>query len=305
MAYLTQYTYAKLCKTLDIREEIDLEIFKEFVYDNPRLFSIFNRLERKYLFNYRQILEDAEGYLIKYYQEVPERQDTQTYVFERAGKLKYHKTLSCRLLSKDFVDFYIPPEIRALGDEVIKEYRDWFKQNNFADLYFQGELNLQQVTRAYNLKFVPKYHVAPLNEEYKLIQEIPNSNEADTDYKFDYDHFLKDIDHLVKLYDNRFHGRVNRTLAKWDHLWNKSDQEIEEAIKQIDFLSSDFYHNSGSKYLKELFKYSRELKIKLVRNLIEYFKWIYELKKKDFDNIALEKFGLECCGSCSKHEIMS
>ena len=45
MAFVTNYTFSKLCKTLDIKKEIDLQTFKDHIYNDANLFYIFNKLE--------------------------------------------------------------------------------------------------------------------------------------------------------------------------------------------------------------------------------------------------------------------
>ena len=54
--------------------------------------------------------------------------------------------------------------------------------------------------------------------------------------------------------------------------------------------------------LKNLFKQAKNIKYEIMVNMLDYFKWTYNLKEKDFGNITLEKFGLVCCGSCKKEQ---
>ncbi len=135
MAHLTNYTFGKLCRTLDIKKEINLELFLEYVYNDRRIFFILNKLQIKYLFNFRNLIEDESKYFVEYYQVVEEREDTQTYVYERAGRLKYHLDGSCSRIKSDFRDFIIPNEIQQLGNVAIVEYREWFKQNAFKERF--------------------------------------------------------------------------------------------------------------------------------------------------------------------------
>lgn len=102
MAYLTNFTFSKLCKSLPINLEIVLEVFLEYIYDDIEIFFIFNKFELKYLFNYKNILENEEKFSEKFYEQIPEQEDTKTYVFERVGKSKYHLTNTCSLIKKIF-----------------------------------------------------------------------------------------------------------------------------------------------------------------------------------------------------------
>ncbi|TDN87056.1 hypothetical protein DET49_11410 [Salegentibacter sp. 24] len=301
MAHLTNYTYFKLCRKLEIKQEVDLQLFLDFVYNDPHVYYILNKFEVNYLFNYKALLEDENKFYAEYYQKVPERIDSKTYVFESGGKLKYHLTNECKLLAKDFIDFNIPPEIKELGEKVVEEYRDWFKEKRFADLYYQNKLEKSLVVFQYNMKFPPKYKVPVLNENYELIKKIPNSNNLNCDYSFDKDDFLKKMDILIKQFYNIFSCKTTRIISKFDYLRNKSDAEVKEKMNEV--FSSGFVDNYGIKNLKEKFKYSRKIKLEIISNLLEFFRWNFNLKEKDFQRLTLENFGLECCNSCSKEKL--
>jgi hypothetical protein len=298
MAHLTKYTFGKLCRKLNVNQDIDLELFIKEVFNDPNIFTIFNKFEIKYLFVYKQILEDIDKFQKFYYQEVPEREDTKKWVYEKGGKLKYHLDDQCSLINNNFIDFNIPPEITALGDEIVQEYRDWFKAKGYADEYFNNKLDVTKVVFDYNMKFPPKYKVPVLNENYKLITDIPNSNDEKLDESFDYDTFLSNIDHLQKKHQNVFSCRTTRILSKFDYLLDKKDNEIKDKISEL--FSDVFIENYGLDRLKNLFHEAKTIKYEIMTNLLNYFKWNYKLKEKDFDNISLEKFGLVCCGGCEK-----
>jgi len=300
MAHLTNYTFSKLCRTVMVNREIDLELFTKEVYNNPKIYNIFNKLEVNYLFVYKQLLENPEKFQTEYYQEVPERQDTKRMVFEKAGKLKYHLDNKCQLIHNNFIDFNIPKDIKELGDEVIQEYRDWFKAKGYADAYYNNQLDITKVVFDYNMKFPPKYNIPVLNENYKLITDIKNSNDQRTDEMFDYDTFLNNLEHLEKIHENAFSCKTTRILSKFDYLLDKSDAEIKLKISEL--FSDVFIDNYGMDRLKNLFKQAKSVKYDILKNLIEYFKWTYKLKEKYFQTITLENFGLVCCGGCKKNE---
>ena len=45
---------------------------------------------------------------------------------------------------------------------------------------------------------------------------------------------------------------------------------------------------------------SEDIKYEIMTNLLNFFKWSYKLREKDFDSIILENFGLVCCEGCKK-----
>jgi hypothetical protein len=300
MAHLTNYTYGKLCRQLEINQEIDLDLFLKEVYNNPKIYSIFNKLEINYLFIYKQLLDDSEKFQKVYYQKVPERQDTKRMVFEKAGKLKYHLDNKCQLINNNFIDFNIPPEITNLGDNFVQEYRDWFKANGYAEAYFNNQLDVTKVVFDYNMKFPPKYNISVLNENYKLITDIKNSNDKQIEETFEYDTFLANLEHLVKKHENTFSCKTTRILSKFDYLSDKSDADIKAKISEL--FSDVFIENYGMDRLKTLFKQAKSIKYDILKNLLDFFKWTFKLKDKNFDIITLENFGLVCCGGCKKNE---
>ena len=298
MAHLTNYTFGKLSRKLNVNQEIDLEIFLKQVFNDQKIFQIFNKFEVRYLFVYKQILEDLEGFQKTYYQEVPEREDSKKLVFEKGGKLKYHLNNECKFINNNFIDFNIPPEITDLGYTVVQEYREWFKSRGYAEEYFNNQLDLSKVVFDYNMKFPPKYNLRVLNEDYKLITKIVYSNDIKIEDTFDYDTFLSNIEHLEKKHENIFSCKTTRILSKFDYLINKSDSEIKEKISEL--FSNQFIQNYGMDRLKNLLKEAKDIKYEIMTNLLNFFKWSYKLREKDFDSIILENFGLVCCDGCKK-----
>lgn len=300
MAYLTNYTYSRLCKKLDPNLELDLDKFLEFVYNDKFIFFIFNRIEIKYLFNYKNILENEDKFYAEYYQKISERKDTHNYVFETGGKLNYHLFSDCSFIHKDFVDFHIPPEIKDLGEDVVEKYRYWFKEKRYAELFFQNKLEQRKVVLDYNSKFPKENGVKPLNEGYELIQKLANSSSKEKKSEFDIEKFKDKLEHLKNKFNNEFPCKVTRILSKFDFLLKRGDEEIHEKMTEI--FSSQFVSNYGMDKLKQKLSVSRQLKIELIRALIEYFRWSFTFDNKDFNNITLEIFGLKCCGSCKKRD---
>lgn len=298
MAYLTKYTFSKLCGKISIKNDLDLDFFLENIYNDASLFFIFNKQEIKFLFNYKNLLNDEENFIVEYYKEVPEKEDYKNYVFEKAGKLKYHLYNTCGFINNDFVDYPIPQEIKELGNDAINEFRNWFKSKGYAELHQNHKLDKAKVIFDYNLYFPSRFNVKPLNESYKLIEEIPNSNIVESKDHFNHQTFQANLKHLKLLYDNLFQCSVSRTLSKFQYLLNKPDNEIEKKMTEI--FSNVFVKNYGLKKIKEKLKNSKSIKCELMQNLIDYFKWSYNFQGKSFNKISLEQFGLICCDSCLK-----
>lgn len=296
MAHITNYTFSKLCNKLDLKKDVDLDFFINHVYNDKFIFYILNKVEIKYLFNYKNMLEDDQKYFTEYYRFVPEKFDTQRFVFESKGKLKYHLSADCALLKKDYVNYYIPIEIQEIGETAVNDFRNWFKSQSYMELYKKNQLDIGKVVFDYNMLFPSKYNVKPLNEKYKLVAELGNSDSIVIESNYDYEIFKSKLEHLKKQFTNIFSCKVSRILSKHDYLLKKSDQEINAKMKEL--FSDLFVSNYGMETIKDKLKLSKNIKSNLKQNLLEYFKWTYKSNKNGFDNSTLENFGLVCCEKC-------
>lgn len=295
MAFITNYTLSKLARSLEIKEIITEEIFISHIYEDQRLFSFFTKWELKYLFNYKKLLENEKSHLV-YFQQVPKTLDTYTYATESDSKLKYHLSVNCKLLIKDFRGFIIPPEVKEA--KLITEFREWFKENNFEVKYNNGEISKEFIVRKYNREFASKYDLKELNEQYDLIDEKPNSGHEEKLSSFNLNEFHKTIEECIEYKRNTLNSYEKRILGKWEGMQSKSDLEIKNKV--IELVGEVFYNNYGLEAIKDLWKnYAKVKRGVLLKELIEYFKWTYKADEKIFDKITLENFNLSCCGHCS------
>lgn len=302
MAHLTKYTFSSLCKKLEINKEIDLDMFINQIYNDKQIFFILNKVQIKFLFIFKMLLEDDDKFYKEYYRFVPPKKDTKSYVFEEERKLKYHLDYACPLIHKDFIDFIVPPELKDLGNDVVEDYRNWFKSKGYAESYFQGHWDASIVVFTYNLKFPEKYNVPHLNPSYKLIEERPNSSTTEKNSQFNKDLFITTIEELKKQFYHIFPCKVSRTLSKFDYMLTKTDAEIVEKLKEV--FCEDFPTNYGIANFKKMASLAGKIKNNIILNLLEYFKWTYNLNEneKEFNIVALEHFGLECCKKCSGNQ---
>ena len=129
-----------------------------------------------------------------------------------------------------------------------------------------------------------------------LTVEIPNSSNEFIKTEFDLVEFKKNLNDLKLIWQNTFQCKVSRTFSKFKYLLAKSDAEIIEKMGEI--FSEKFVENYGIENLKNKFQISKNLTYKILDLLLDYIKWSYNFENKEFENITLEKFGLECCYSC-------
>ncbi len=301
MALLTNYTYGKLCSSIEIDFSIDEKQFINTVYPNSDLYYILNSREISYLFKYANILDDEKKFITEYFDFVPEKIDHKIFVNEKAGKLSYHLGRGCEYLKKDFKDFYIPKDIKALGDGVIVEYRDWFKQNEFYSRYFNNEIGLDVIIMRFNNVFPKKYGFEPLEESFKLLQEIPNSKNVFVDESFNLTSCEKEIIELIWKFNNTFTSFDRRKLSKFSNNHNSDTLELTSLLEKV--FGIDVVKNKGIDWVRDQLKKSKELKTLLITKILDYIRWTKKFSKKDFDIVSLEKFGLKCCYSCDQENV--
>lgn len=303
MAYLTKYNLSKLCQKLEVKEEISLDLFIHHIYNDKEIYYILNKREIEYLFIYKMVLENENKFVVEYYNEVPEREDTKSFVFNKGGKTKYHLNQNCTLLKKDYLDFNIPEDIKSKGDNAIDEYREWFRLNNFGEKFKNKEISKDEIIRAFNFKYPKMYDIKPIEDNSNLlVVEIPNSTNLYLKENFDLEKFKIELTEIKLAWQNTFQCKVSRTFSKFKYLLAKSDEEITTKMGEI--FSQDFVKNYGIENLKDKFQISKNLTYKLIDLLLDYIKWTYKADNKSFDALTLEKFGLECCHICKNEEII-
>ncbi len=303
MAYLTRYNCSKLCRTLDINTDIDLEFFTTHIHNNPKIYYILNKLEREYLFKQKAILKDEKQFQLTYFEKVPENEDTFNYVFESTGKVKYHLYEDCSLLNKNFLNFQVPKEVKDLGEKEVINFRNWFIANDFEMLFktkdkeqakkiLNNRYNAKYSTQPYNFKQLDENsNILVINVESKKMKDISNNN-------FDVKKFESELDECIKQWYNAFQCPISRKISKFKYLLKRDNLELKSKIDEV--FTDGFTDNYGIKNLRDKFKLAKTLNNQIILLLIDYFRWTYSADTKSFDKIVLEDFGLACCSNCAK-----
>ena len=213
--------------------------------------------------------------------------------------MKYHLSPTCKLITRDYLDFNIPDEIKIRGDEAIQEYRNWFNANDFGNKYRNNLIDRTTIIAAFNLKYPQKYSIEPIKDNsHLLVIEQPNSTFNKIESSYDPEKTKKALNRLKQEWYKNFPCKITKIIAKFKHLSGKSDDEI--ILKISELFSPVFIPNYGMSKLKQKFEISKGITYKVIALILEHIKWTYNLKGKVFDDKTLEKFGLECCLSCLK-----
>lgn len=325
MAYLTNSAFFRLANQIEFEEisHIDIDFFYKEIYDDKGLYYFFNQLDLKNLFNTKRLLE-TEDFTAVVHRKVSKRPDERRFIYTRETAIKYHLFQDCEALNRGFRDFRIPEDIKDIDDdefkeEIIEELRDWFKENNFTrERLDRGEIRKETIIMRYNNKFPVEYGELgvkrlELNSNL-LIVDIKSSGVTEVDRFFDIAQFRNNLENLKRERYNLINSFYNGTtiiskenlnkMSKNDYLINKTDWKIENELNRI--IGSEFseYLNhrsrqSGMIIVKSFLRRHYKMKQKVRNLLLDYFKWKYDLKNKDYDIIFLEDFNIECCKYCS------
>lgn len=293
---LTESTYAKLCTKVKLNKTLDKEMFIKHVYNDERVFNIFNKYEVQFLFNLKNLFHacDVDDSDFTFLRFVPKRKDTKKYVFEKESFLKYHLNDNCEALFKDYLDFYIPQDLREKGDFAIEDYRTWFKNKGYKEDYLNGDLDQEAMIFRYNMKFPKLYKVMPLNENFKLVQIISNKGPKQVKHNFNIDNFVSLLEQQIKYYYQVFSCDTLRVLSKFRSL--KTDDEIKEVFSNV--FSPQFVENYGLERIREKFDFANSIIGEIFKLLKEYVRW--DLGEIDYKikYSSLEDYGLKCCAFC-------
>ncbi len=292
--YISKYSFEKLCKKLDVKEEINKDFFFKHIYENHKISKFFNKLDLKYLFNVKNMLNGE----ISFYEMTAKSNDSNSYVFEQSGRtLKYHLNSDCVYLKNDYQNYTVPSEIGNLGIEAVKKYRDWFIDNKFKEQIEKGEIDKSLILYKYNTEFRKQLGVPALNENYELIKIIEHSGSITINSEFTHEFFLDTLEECVIKTELILQCKPYwyKKLLKHDYLIERDDLYIREKMKSL------FYEESSLLEIikiKEFLIEYRKIKEIVIKNLIDYFMWTFKKGIIDFDKITFENFGLECCKFC-------
>ncbi|BBL34618.1 hypothetical protein Nstercoris_00857 [Nitrosomonas stercoris] len=122
VAYVTRYTYTRLSGSwLQPEGRVSVDWMFDFIYEES-LAAILNQPEAERLYVQKLMLERKyQSLRIKKPIFSPE------YIFS-VGTPKFHRTNACRCLTADFINYRVPPEIKARGPQKVREFQEFCEQ---------------------------------------------------------------------------------------------------------------------------------------------------------------------------------
>jgi hypothetical protein len=302
MAYITKHTLNKLCSSLDLDFKTSELDFKSVVFSDTQVFYLLNSKQNVFLFTYASLLKDSESFRANYFQFLKAKEDRLLYVRDDSGKYKYHLKLDCPMLSNNFKDFIVPKPIRDKGKTAVDEYRNWFKENSFAELFSTNTISLDEIRQEINAKYCEKYLIKELGIETELYHNIPNTGNLSIDENFDFNQFQMELNVLISQLDQNFTDFDWRTFSKLSSLVNKDDAELREVLTER-YSSIKLIERYSLKELRRKLEIANSIKLKIINSLKKYLCWHYNFDSISFNSKTLDDFGLECCKYCLKETV--
>lgn len=271
MAFITVSNSKKLIKRLELStfEKITESIYKKEIY-------FFSKKEKSILLGIRELLKDPDNFYIEYYNPVV-MVDSLKYIYEEQQPA-YHINSSCTRLNANFQNFGIPDEIKARGENEIRQFRQWFKENSY----------LLEKPDVFEMRLHARWGIIsnPYSIEYSNsgIEDFSNLSLMELENKID--SILKDA---AKYYKE-----------------NPEKQILIKRFGKLTFLayvSSDIYRNDtglNDDELKDFLKfYDFTFKQPVRELLIQYYRVLYN-PEMTFDGVLLDKLNFKPCGECHR-----
>ena len=129
MAYITRFNFKRISHQLDEKKIINTDNIDSILLceDLPNIkFAYMNKLEKQGLLAFKEFVLHPEIIFNPEYRKVKFK-DTKMFVFETPAA--YHLDSNCSKLHQDFNGVLLPDKIKEQGDEKIKEFRQWCREN--------------------------------------------------------------------------------------------------------------------------------------------------------------------------------
>ena len=273
-AYITESNFSYIAKKniRDINDGI-MDVCRR-VYESRDIGKYLNHKEIKFLECKRLLLENTEEFIQKHLERVEaERENKKAtvknspYVFVSTTPPKYHYDKNCKFLSKDYLNFLIPPEIEFRGENEIQKFRE------FADA------NKQLLIDDKDYVFIHR-----LRMQFKLTSDISKVTFTNTGVRsftledginvsHEIDNILNEIDMIGKTKL----GAITLSRFRYMDYWKREQAQNNDEVTQI-----------------------LNLKSRLVDLIVKFHLQNNSMSGFSFDEGLLELVGFQRCGSCGK-----
>lgn len=270
-AYITKSNFNSIITGLE-KIPIDKFIPNDPIYKTPVFF--ISKKEEERILGQKFFLEYPNDVFLTYKKKG--KVDTHKYIYE-GNQSSYHNNINCDALNSNFSNYEIPEEIRIEGENHIKNFRKWFKENYH--LYVEKpDLWAFKLQIAFSLSYIP----TPIQRGNSGTTELEN---------LDLKELEKRIDDIlatsVKFYnDNPDKQKIIQKFAKYTWLAKKGEPIHDNNTKLSDDDLKSFLNEYDFKFKKPF------------KDLLLHYYMIKYNPDLAFDGLLLEQLGFKPCGKC-------
>lgn len=276
--HITESNFSKIALK-NIRDiNADIAQVCRRVYESRNVGMYLNHQEIRFIECKRLLLENTEECIQRHVQRIEaenmnkKQKKNQSakyspYVFVSDTPPKYHFERECKFLSKDYLNFLVPPEIEARGQSEIQKFRDFATANK--------QLVLDNKVYAF---------IHRLKTQFRLQNDVSQVTFTNTGVRAldleDGIDITREIDSVLNEIDSL--GRTESgadTLKKFRYMdhWKRDLAQDNDGVIQL-----------------------LNMKSRLVDLIVKFHLQNNSMKGFSFDEGLLELVGFQSCGSCGK-----
>lgn len=272
--YITKNNFSKIAN-IAIGELTDgINAICSRVYGYKDISKYLNHREIKDMECKRLLIEDTNKYIEEYFEKQRKKLGKKSsgasspFVFLTAGSPKFHYNKDCDFITKDYINFYIPPEIEGRGENEIEKFRSFANSNKQLLIDKKEDVFIFRLKNQFQLK----------NDISKL--SISNSGVRNIILGVDFDVSTR-IDEIMESIDLIGQTETGKdVLRRYIYLDHYKQNRVSE----------------GNKIALEILM----LKSELIDLLVKFHLKKNEKSGFSFEKKFLESIGFEGCRACGK-----
>lgn len=273
-AFITKSSFARIAiKNInDINGEI-MDVCKR-VYESRDILKYLNHKEIKFIECKRLLLESTEECIERHIKRADKEMANQKaktkkspYIFVSTTPPKYHYERACTFLSKDYLNFLIPPEIGVLGAKEIQNCREFAQANK--QLLMDGKEDVFMLRLI--MRFKLKNGLSKITFANTGRQRVGLEDSCDVSH--DIDKVLNQIDMIG---ETKTGADILKNFRYMDH-WKRDPIQNNDEVNNL-----------------------LNLKSSLVDLIIKFHLQNNSMNGFSLDEGLLELIGFKPCGACGK-----
>lgn len=273
-AYITKSSFARIAiKNInDINGEI-MDVCRR-VYESRDILKYLNHKEIKFIECKRLLLESTEECIERHIKRANKEMANKNaktkkspYIFVSTTPPKYHYERACTFLTKDYLNFLIPPEIEVRGEKEIHNFREFAQTNKQLLIDGREDVFISRLEMRFKLKNgLSKVTFANTGRQRVGLEDS-------CDVSHDIDNVLNQIDMIGETETGAY---ILRNFRYKDH-WKRDPIQNNDEVNNL-----------------------LDLKSSLVDHIIKFHLQNNSMNGFSLDEGLLESIGFKPCGACGK-----